>query len=188
MRNLATVSLLLFAAMASPASASPVAFFGTTDNTNVPGAPGGRCAPALTVSIGPGGTSGTSNFGDFSFTANHCIASPPPANYFDGVFDFMFTDGDQLLGTYTGTLTATSDPTVFDNVQSYVVTGGTGHFADATGTFAGTGTVTRVPGLPAMAEQTFSGTLDGVPEPVTLFVFGAGLFGVAATRKRRKIA
>ena len=188
MRNLTTASLFLLAAMALPAAASPVAFSGSTDNTNAPGAPGGRCAPALTVSIGPGGTSGTSNFGDFSFSASHCIASPPPASYFGGEFDFMFTNGDQLLGTYTGTLTATADPTVFDNVQSYVVTGGTGHFADATGTFTGIGTVTRAPGLPAMSEQTFSGTLNGVPEPVTLFVFGAGLFGLAATRRRRRLA
>jgi hypothetical protein len=184
MRKLASLSLFLLGAFGLPAAATPVAFSGSITNFSGPPAPGGRCAPALTLSAGPAGTSGHSSLGDFIFTLSQCIAAPPPTDYFNGLFDFDFANGNHLYGTNSGTLSATMNPNVFANTSFYVVTGGTGLFADASGAFSGTGTVTRTPGAPTVAALSFSGTLDGVPEPLTLALFGTAVLGVFAAKRR----
>lgn len=188
MRKLLSASLLFFAVTTIPAIAVPVSFTGST--TIIGGAgpqPGGRCAPALTLTFDPSFSSGTSNFGDFVFSLSQCIAAPPPTSYFNGLFDFDFKNGNHLWGTNFGTLSATADPNVFANTSNYVVTGGTGIFANATGEFLGLGTVRRgSPGVPGLAEQTFEGLVDNVPEPITLMMFGAGLAGLSVMRNRKK--
>ena len=194
MRFSMAVSLFLFAATTAPAWAMSVTFSGTTTNGGLPSMPGGPCGPApeLSVSIGPAGATGTSNFGDFSFTASHCLPGPPPGPYNQGIFDFTFTDGshigDQLTGTYTGLLTATATMGVFANTQDYVITGGTGAFADASGSFIGTGTLTRIVSPPSvMQTQTFMGSVN-LPEPSTWAMMLAGLLGLAWYSLRRKAA
>ena len=185
MRNFMAASLFVFAATVTPVSAMTLKFSGTTTNGGLPSMPGGPCGPApeLSVSIGPAGATGTSNFGDFSFTASHCLPGPPPGPYNDGIFEFTFTDGsyvgDQLTGTYTGLLTATAAMGVFANTQDYVITGGTGIFTDASGDFTGTGTLTRILTPPSvMQTQTFIGSVNVVPEPSTWAMMLAGLLGL----------
>ena len=54
----------------------------------------GRCGPGRsTVSIqpGPGSSTGTSNFGDFTSTQSHCITPPVPAPFDSGEFTYNFT-------------------------------------------------------------------------------------------------
>ena len=161
--------------------------------------PGGACAPELTVNIGPSNlsASGTSLFGNhsnqlrtFAPTESHCIGSKPPASYSGGVFSFDFGGGDVLSGTYSGALGATSTPGLFSNVQSYVVTGGTGVFAAGSGAFTGAGAVQILGNGYASSTQTLVGTVDipGVPEPVTWSVMTLGMFGLGGMLRRRRLA
>jgi hypothetical protein len=195
MRAGVAVGSILAAVFLTTGLAHATVFMGTTQNVNPIMEPPGRCGPPpdRTVQIGGGfGTAtGTSNLGAFSFTASHCFAGLPPGPYTDGLFDFDFGGGNDLLGTYAGTLTASGIPGVFDNVQGYVVTGGTGLFNGASGSFAGTGAVSIniATGLATSAE-TFSGVLSGVPEPATwtMLIFWVGLIGLTLRRRRPILA
>jgi len=98
-------ALLLGAAAtlaSAPAVAKIVTITGVRDNVN-PLAPlgVGRCGPGRsTVSIqpGPGSSTGTSNFGDFTSTQSHCITPPVPAPFDSGLFTYNFADGDTCSG------------------------------------------------------------------------------------------
>ncbi len=52
-----------------------------------------------------------------------------------GSFAFTAANGDTISGPFTGTLTPTNVPGVFDNNEPAFITAGTGRFAKATGTF-----------------------------------------------------
>lgn len=189
----------LFAAVAVLALTAPAGatvFSGTFTNTNPPAAPGGRCA-ALTVTIGNFGpfyATGTSNFGAFSGAQSHCLNSGPPiavgaaaVPYFGGLFTYTFAHGT-LSGTYDGLLTNDGATGVIDNVQKFVVTGGTGSFAGATGSFTGTGGITFASGPPAATLTIAGGSVivPGVPEPSTwgLLIIGFGITGALMRRNR----
>lgn len=182
--------LAALASFAMPASAATMAFTGTRTNADTPGAPSARCGTRLTISIRNSTAStstGTSNFGAFDPTLSHCIQLPLPAPYDLGEFLFDFASGNTLFGTYTGLLTFNA-PGIFDNVQNYVITGGTGLFTGATGTFVGTGTLGFTTGVPR-GEQSFRGTINVSPVPEaatwTMMIVGFGAVGTACRRRRR---
>ena len=52
-----------------------------------------------------------------------------------GSYIFTGANGDSISGPFSGTLTPTDVPGVFDNTEIAFITSGTGRFADATGTF-----------------------------------------------------
>jgi hypothetical protein len=52
-----------------------------------------------------------------------------------GSYVFTAANGDSISGPFVGTLTPTDVPGVFDNSESAFITGGTGRFAGATGSF-----------------------------------------------------
>ena len=52
-----------------------------------------------------------------------------------GSYVFTAANGDSISGPFVGSLTPTTVPGVFDNTESAFITGGTGRFANATGTF-----------------------------------------------------
>jgi hypothetical protein len=52
-----------------------------------------------------------------------------------GSYVFTGANGDSISGPFTGTLTPTPIPGVFDNDELAFITDGTGRFANATGTF-----------------------------------------------------
>lgn len=187
-----TIALAALAGLAAaPAMAGTVTLSGTRSNTSPGGSPTGRCAPALTVSFAPGAfaASGTSTVGDFTYTASHCIAGPPPGNYFDGVFQWTLATGT-LFGTHTGSLTASGTPGVFNVLESLLFTGGTGQFAGASGFANAVGTLSfgQFNGAPAsFGNVRFVGELTaaGVPEPATWGLLLAGFGMVAVVRRRR---
>ncbi len=54
-----------------------------------------------------------------------------------GTFEFVAANGDTVFGTLTGQSTLTA-PGVLTIEETFTITGGTGRFADATGSFTGT--------------------------------------------------
>lgn len=175
--------------VSAAADAAIMAFSGTRLNIDTPGPAAARCGARMTVNIRNSASSvstGTSNFGNFDASLTHCIQLPLPAAYDLGEFLFEFASGDTLFGTQSGTLSFGS-PGIFNNLQNYVVTGGTGLFAGATGTFTGTGTLDFTRG-PPRGEQSFSGLLDiaAVPEPASwvMLITGFGLVGGVLRRRR----
>src|SRR5215475_1894419 len=52
-----------------------------------------------------------------------------------GSYVFTAANGDSISGPFSGSLTPTSVPGVFDNTETAPITGGTGRFAGATGIF-----------------------------------------------------
>jgi hypothetical protein len=73
-----------------------------------------------------------------------------------GTATFTAANGDTLSASVVGRATRTG-PTVLSIVEVYTVTGGTGRFADATGSFTLTSTVEQTTGV---STGTFSGAID----------------------------
>ena len=192
----AVAACALTLACATGASAGVFDFSGSQMNVDAPSGPAAaRCGGQVTVNIGngPGASStGTSNFGSFLTTQSHCISPPPPVSYDQGEFQYDFASGDTLFGTYVGDLTFNA-PGVFDNIQDFTVTGGTGLFAGATGSFLGTGIVDFTGPTPS-AHLTFKGSLNApaIPEPTSwamlLVGFAAVGYGVRRQGGRRRAA
>ena len=67
---------------------------------------------------------------------------------------FVAANGDSLFAEGSGQATPTDDPTIFSIVETYTITGGTGRFANASGSFTLNRTVNLVTG------ET-SGTMNG---------------------------
>lgn len=196
MKNLVLLATVAVA-ISSPLSAGTLVLGGTFANTNPPAAPGGRC-PALTVNIGNFGSfyaTGSSNLGAFTSVQSHCLDSGPPiavgapdTPYYDGLFTYSFAGGGTLFGTYTGLLANSGVTGVIDNVQNFVVTGGSGRFLHATGTFLGTGDIRFLGGPPA-ASLTIGESVLAVPEPAAwgLMIIGFAATGLASRARRSAI-
>jgi hypothetical protein len=184
---------LLAIMAAAPAGAAVMAFTGTEMNDTPPPAPNAACAMGqVYIAFSPvtATTAGASNLGAFAPTMAHCL-TPPPTSYSGGAFDFAFVAGDDLIGTYSGYFTPTGTPNVLNTFVDYVVTGGTGRFLGASGTFQGVGILDRsVPRPINNLELKGSLNLPAVPEPQTwaMMIAGLGLVGMAARRRRATFA
>ena len=73
-----------------------------------------------------------------------------------GTSTFTAANGDTLLASVVGRATRTG-PTTLSIVEVYTVTGGTGRFADATGSFTLESTLDQVTGV---SSGTFRGAID----------------------------
>jgi hypothetical protein len=76
-----------------------------------------------------------------------------------GGYVFTAANGDSISGPFIGSLTPTDVPGVFDNTESAFVTGGTGRFAGATGTFDLDGQINLNTGTFSLP---FEGTISSV--------------------------
>jgi hypothetical protein len=74
-----------------------------------------------------------------------------------GAAIFTAANGDTLTTTVDGQATPTTTPGVLSIVEVYTITGGTGRFADATGTFTLEIILTQATGVSTGA---FSGSID----------------------------
>jgi hypothetical protein len=73
-----------------------------------------------------------------------------------GTATFTAADGDTLLASVAGQATRIG-PTTLSIVEIYTISGGTGRFVDATGTFTLESTVEQTTGV---SSGTFSGVID----------------------------
>jgi hypothetical protein len=124
----------------------------------------------------------TTGLGPLTFTAPHLVNFATATG--DGEFLFTAANGDTLLADFSGSATPTAaNPNNFDIVEFATITGGTGRFAGATGSF----TVERFFDTTALTTVgTFQGTL--VPEPSSLLLVVlacAAAVLVKVSRKRR---
>jgi hypothetical protein len=79
-----------------------------------------------------------------------------PTRHGIGAATFTAANGDTLTASVDGQATPTS-PGVLSIVEVYSITGGTGRFASATGTFTLESTLTQATGV---SSGTFSGAID----------------------------
>lgn len=169
---------------ASPAAALLLPFSGSFTNGGGSGPqPGGRCAPAATITWDPVlyPADYTSNYGDFTRSGDECVVPPQPTTSYDGTFLADFGGGNTLYGTRYSVGAATATPGTFDLIGYWTILGGTGIFAAA---YAGDLVETAVLSPP---RGIYSGTIEGfiaTPAPSMLALFGLSVAGLAAVRRR----
>ncbi len=141
----AAVSL---ASIAASAVAAETPFKGTVhaDETVVPSPP--------TASLTRDGTGTATYLG--RYTEHIVMTINLPTLSSTGTATFTAANGDTLAATVLGQATRTG-PTTLSIVERYTITGGTGRFADATGTFTLNSTVNQATGV---SSGTFSGAID----------------------------
>jgi hypothetical protein len=112
----------------------------------------GGLAPLRTHTAGTG-----TLMGAYSFETQECFDTS--AFTFSGSFTIIAANGDTLVGAYAGNITGFLDDVTSTYAFIATVTGGTGRFAGATGTFSGMGQAN----LATFQEsRAFSGTIFGV--------------------------
>ncbi len=127
-----------------------VPFHGTLDAV-VSHAYGGPGIDLVTLT----GTGHGTQLGKFSFSAPHTVDTTTRTA--SGTYTFTAANGDTLTATFTGRATPTATPGVVSIVETATITGGTGRFAGATGSF----TVSRLYDRNAdTTTGSFSGTIS----------------------------
>jgi hypothetical protein len=111
--------------------------------TITPGTP-----PFLSVSIE--GTGNATNLGRFTVEIPHVVNTTNRTS--TGTYEFTAANGDTLTAGFTGQATLTA-PGVLSIVETASITGGTGRFADATGSFTAERVFNQVTGVTTGALQ-----------------------------------
>ena len=127
---LPTAALFLTAVLAIPAAAqSQVPFKGAMQGNDVD-TPGPSPGTVVTTTSGTGVAT---NLGQFSFTQQVTVN---PATFTDtGSVHWVAANGDSIDTTLTGSIELTTTPGVFSITEVHTITGGTGRFAGAQGSF-----------------------------------------------------
>ena len=144
-----TSTAVSLASIAASAVAAQTPFKGTVnaDETVVPSPP--------TASLTRDGTGTATYLG--RYTEHIVMTIHLPTLSSTGISTFTAANGDTLTATVLGQAAPTTTPGVLSIVEDYTITGGTGRFADATGTFRLESTVNQATGV---SSGTFSGTVD----------------------------
>jgi len=154
-----SIARLTLALLAALALAGPVAAKGQEKQVPFRGRLEGvttvtpRTPPFVFVNIEGGGHA--THLGNFE------VSIPHVANRSDGTaagsFVFTAANGDTLTADFIGQATPTDVPGVRSIVQTATITGGTGRFAGATGSFVGEGLTDMVHGT---FTESFEGTIS----------------------------
>ena len=122
--------------------------------TVTPGTP-----PFLSVSIE--GTGNATHLGRFTVEIPHIVNATNRTS--TGTYEFIAANGDTLTAGFSGQATLTA-PGVLSIVETAMITGGTGRFADATGSFSVKRLFNQVTGLTTGSfEGTISSSGAGTP-------------------------
>ena len=192
MRNSALAAALCGVTLIIPASGASAAIlpFTGTANATASVAPDPSCQPfaPLRGTILPANSSGTSNLGNFTYSHSVCTQGAiTPTSLQDGTFAINFANGS-INGTLTGSSTPSATPGIYEQLFTYLVTGGTGAFFGASGAFGNIGTVDTRTAPPSRLAFTFDGAINapGIPEPATwlMLILGFGAIGGALRRSR----
>ena len=115
--------------------------------TVTPGTP-----PFLSVSLE--GTGNATHLGRFTVDIPHVVNTTNRTS--TGTYTFTAANGDTLTAGFTGQATLTA-PGVLSVVETATITGGTGRFADATGSFSVERMFNQVTGV---TTGSFEGTIS----------------------------
>jgi hypothetical protein len=142
------VAAVSLTSIATSAVAAETPFKGTVnaDETVVPSPP--------TASLNRDGTGTATYLG--RYTEHIVMTINLPTLSSTGTATFTAANGDTLTATVVGQATRTG-PTTLSIVEVYTITGGTGRFADATGSFTLESTLDQTTGV---SIGTFSGAID----------------------------
>ena len=152
--------LVALAALALPSLSSPVAA-----GEQVPFR--GSLAGVFTITdtfpiahVSANLTGNATHLGRFTLALPHDVnlAATPPAAI--GTFVFIAANGDMVSGTFTGAVASVAPPVVHVT-ETATITGGTGRFAGATGSFTITRSLVLGSPDPATDLGTTSGSFDG---------------------------
>jgi hypothetical protein len=108
-----------------------------------------------TLSVTRDGTGTATYLG--KFTEHITLQVDIPTGHATGAATFTAANSDTLSASVVGQSTPTTTPGVLSIVEVYTITGGTGRFADATGTFTLEMILNQATGV---SSGTFSGTID----------------------------
>ena len=123
------VALALVFSLAGPAAASePVPFKGTLEGVATMTFLG---PTSVSVRIEGGGNA--SHLGRYTVEVPHLVN--PQTRIGSGSYVFTAANGDTLTATFTGQATPTATPGVLTIEETATITGGTGRFSGATGSF-----------------------------------------------------
>jgi hypothetical protein len=143
--GLPDVSSVPLATRGQPDQALPFQASGTADITGMQYAPDfpfglsdfdGRCSVPSSYVIGFTGTARVSHLGKVGVVFEHCSLLDPTtgaSTYGDGVLTFTAANGDELRGTYHSGSGAFVSETDVEWGDTFVLDGGTGRFAAASG-------------------------------------------------------
>jgi hypothetical protein len=127
-------------------------------------APAAECPSPLLLESEEGGGTAT-HIGKYTIVNSHCL-DPSTGALTGGRFVKTAANGDQLFGTYVGTATVIQPPApigIFQVSGTITFTGGTGRFAEATGTTDMVGTLqadfSQTP-VATQATLTMTGTIS----------------------------
>jgi hypothetical protein len=119
-------ALLALAGLATAARAE-VTFKGSLEGTVV------RTPSGSVVLVDIDATGTATQLGRFTLEVPHVV--DPVARTAVGTYEFTAANGDTLIAEFTGQATPTAIPGVLSVVETATITGGTGRFAGATGSF-----------------------------------------------------
>jgi hypothetical protein len=129
-------------------------FRGTVSGSSTRTATTDPCLFLVTIS----GEGQATYLGNFTWQSTHTLnVCTTPFTVSGGSLTLTAADGDQLSGTYTGTSQVI--PPVIAFHITITITGGTGRFANTTGTIEATGQADTVTGA---ATATLAGTISSV--------------------------
>jgi hypothetical protein len=128
-RSAASLALAVLAVLglASPALAQQqVPFKGGLEGVVKVGAP-----TPLGIPVVVNATGNATHLGQFALAIPHLVNRPTA----EGIYQFVAANGDTLTASFKGKAMPTATPGVLSIVEIATITGGTGRFAGATGSF-----------------------------------------------------
>lgn len=177
------LALAAIVAAAIPASA-PAAVLGFSGSVAASAQVSSSAGCAPLPFFGQATGSGTSNLGSFAYS--HTVCTQGGTGPVTGTFLANF-GADQFEGLLNGGSVATATTGIFDQAFNFTITGGTGRFLGATGSFNSLGQVdARV--RPSQITFNFAGLVNApaVPEPGTWAMMLVGFLAVGSSLRRRR--